>query len=85
MGDSAINLKHHGKIPLMVTIHATEYGQYNRVKFVIIGGGNTDHLKQLAWNLGIWDHCFFRGFMSDTTIRALLPKRIIRIPSPRVF
>lgn len=34
-------------------------------KFIIIGGGNTDRLKQLAWNLGIWDQCFFTGFMSD--------------------
>ncbi|MFN9172990.1 MAG: glycosyltransferase family 4 protein [Synechocystis sp.] len=174
VGDAAINLKHHGKIPLVVTIHATEYGRYNglyndtqryiagkegiliyngwrvivcsnymrhelerafgtpwdkidviyngiradkkqrrpdfdyqkfrqhfandqekivyyvgrmtyekgisvlltaapqvleamndQVKFVIIGGGNTDRLKQLAWNLGIWEHCFFTGFMSD--------------------
>lgn len=29
VGDVAINLKHHGKIPLVVTIHATEYGRYN--------------------------------------------------------
>ncbi|MCT0254466.1 glycosyltransferase family 4 protein [Synechocystis sp. CS-94] len=174
VGDAAINLKHHGKIPLVVTIHATEYGRYNglyndtqryiagkegiliyngwriivcsnymrhelerafgtpwdkidviyngirpekkhrrpdfdyrnfrrkfaedgekivyyvgrmtyekgisvlltaapqvlealgnQVKFIIIGGGNTDRLKQLAWNLGIWEHCFFTGFMSD--------------------
>ena len=174
VGDTSINLKHHGKIPLVVTIHATEYGRYNglyndtqryiagkegilihngwriivcsnymrhelekvfgtpwdkidvvyngirpekkhrrpdfdypsfrrnfagddekivyyvgrmtyekgisvlltaapqvmeslenRVKFVIIGGGNTDRLKQLAWNLGIWDNCYFTGFMSD--------------------
>ncbi len=35
------------------------------VKFVIIGGGNTDFLKQQAWNLGIWDKCYFTGFMSD--------------------
>lgn len=35
------------------------------VKFVIIGGGNTDHLKEQAWNLGIWDKCYFTGFMSD--------------------
>lgn len=35
------------------------------VKFVIIGGGNTNNLKQQAWNLGIWDHCYFTGFMSD--------------------
>jgi glycosyltransferase involved in cell wall biosynthesis len=36
-----------------------------RVKFVIIGGGNTDHLKRQAWNLGIWHKCYFTGFMSD--------------------
>jgi glycosyltransferase involved in cell wall biosynthesis len=36
-----------------------------RVKFVIIGGGNTNSLKQQAWNLGIWDKCYFTGFMSD--------------------
>lgn len=36
-----------------------------RVKFVIIGGGNTDKLKEQAWNLGIWHQCFFTGFMSD--------------------
>ncbi|MBJ7898488.1 MAG: glycosyltransferase [Cyanobacteria bacterium RI_101] len=36
-----------------------------QAKFVIIGGGNTDRLKQLAWNLGIWEHCLFTGFMSD--------------------
>lgn len=34
-------------------------------KFVIIGGGNTNHLQQQAWNLGIWDKCYFTGFMSD--------------------
>ncbi|AFY43339.1 glycosyltransferase family 4 protein [Nostoc sp. PCC 7107] len=35
------------------------------VKFVIIGGGNTDHLKQQAADLGIWDKCYFTGFLSD--------------------
>ncbi len=35
------------------------------VKFVIVGGGNTDYLKEQAWNLGIWDKCYFTGFMSD--------------------
>lgn len=35
------------------------------VKFVIIGGGNTSHLKQQAANLGIWEQCYFTGFMSD--------------------
>jgi glycosyltransferase involved in cell wall biosynthesis len=36
-----------------------------QVKFVLIGGGNTDKLKEQAWHLGIWDQCFFTGFMSD--------------------
>lgn len=36
-----------------------------KVKFVIIGGGNTNHLQQQAGNLGIWPHCYFTGFMSD--------------------
>ncbi|ELR98981.1 glycosyltransferase family 4 protein [Gloeocapsa sp. PCC 73106] len=35
------------------------------VKFVLIGGGNTNNFKQQAWNLGIWDYCYFTGFMSD--------------------
>lgn len=34
-------------------------------KFVIIGGGNTDKLRQQAWDLGIWHKCYFTGFMSD--------------------
>jgi glycosyltransferase involved in cell wall biosynthesis len=38
------------------------------VKFVIIGGGNTDHLKHQAWNLGIWEKCYFTGFMSDSDL-----------------
>lgn len=37
----------------------------SHVKFVIIGGGNTDHLKHQAWHLGIWEHCAFPGFISD--------------------
>lgn len=35
------------------------------VKFVFVGGGNTDHLKRQASDLGIWDKCYFTGFMSD--------------------
>lgn len=38
------------------------------VKFVIIGGGNINHLKTQAWNLGIWDKCNFTGFMSDADL-----------------
>lgn len=40
-----------------------EMGGY--VKLVLIGTGNTDDLKRLAWELGIWDKCYFTGFMSD--------------------
>ncbi len=36
-----------------------------QVKFVIIGGGNSGRLKDQAWNLGIWDKCYFTGFMPD--------------------
>jgi glycosyltransferase involved in cell wall biosynthesis len=35
------------------------------VKVVIVGGGNTEGLKQQAGYLGIWDKCYFTGFMSD--------------------
>jgi glycosyltransferase involved in cell wall biosynthesis len=35
------------------------------VKFVIIGGGNTDHLKRIAWDIGIWHKCYFTGFMYE--------------------
>lgn len=35
------------------------------VKFVIVGGGNTNHLKQQAWDLGIWHKCYFTGFLSE--------------------
>lgn len=34
-------------------------------KFVIVGGGNLDPLKHLAWHLGIWNHCYFTGFMPE--------------------
>lgn len=36
-----------------------------KVKFVIIGGGNTDKLKEQAWNLGIAHQCYFTGFMLE--------------------
>ena len=35
------------------------------VKLILIGEGNTQGLKQQAWNLGIWHYCNFTGFMSD--------------------
>ncbi|MBZ8181204.1 glycosyltransferase family 4 protein [Oscillatoria salina] len=37
----------------------------NQVKFVIIGGGNTDYLKRQAFALGIWEKCYFTGFMPE--------------------
>lgn len=36
-----------------------------KVKVVIIGGGNTHHLQNQAWHLGIGHQCNFTGFMSD--------------------
>jgi glycosyltransferase involved in cell wall biosynthesis len=36
-----------------------------RAKFVIIGGGNVNHLKRQAWSLGIWEKCYFTGFMHE--------------------
>jgi glycosyltransferase involved in cell wall biosynthesis len=38
------------------------------VKFVIIGGGNTDALKRQAGYLDIWHRCYFTGFMSDADL-----------------
>ncbi len=39
-----------------------------KVKFVIIGGGNTNHLKRQAMSLGIAQQCYFTGFMSDADL-----------------
>ncbi len=36
-----------------------------QVKVVIIGSGQSEALKRQAWELGIWDHCHFTGFMSE--------------------
>jgi glycosyltransferase involved in cell wall biosynthesis len=36
------------------------------VKFVIIGGGNTEHFQHQARSLGISHKCYFTGFLSDT-------------------
>jgi glycosyltransferase involved in cell wall biosynthesis len=38
------------------------------VKFVIIGGGDTSRLQYQAQSLGIWEQCYFTGFMSDTDL-----------------
>lgn len=37
----------------------------NKVKFMIIGGGKTDHWKEEVWNLGIGERFCFTGFMSE--------------------
>jgi glycosyltransferase involved in cell wall biosynthesis len=39
--------------------------QYNDVKLIIAGGGQRGHLESLAWNLGVWDHVYFTGRISD--------------------
>ena len=39
-----------------------------KVKFVIIGGGNTERLKRQVFNLGIARNCYFTGFMSDADL-----------------
>ncbi len=39
-----------------------------KVKFVIIGGGNTDSLQRLTWDLEIQDQCVFTGFMPDSDL-----------------
>lgn len=44
-----------------------------KVKFVIIGGGNTNHLKEQAWNLGIGEKCYFTGFMPDEDLDKFQP------------
>jgi glycosyltransferase involved in cell wall biosynthesis len=36
-----------------------------KAKFVIIGGGNVDNLKDQSWMLGLGEKCYFTGFMSD--------------------
>ncbi|AFZ47671.1 glycosyl transferase group 1 [Cyanobacterium stanieri PCC 7202] len=42
-------------------LRATGY----KAKFIIIGGGDTSNIKAQAARLGIWDRCYFTGFMSD--------------------
>ncbi|MCC0176106.1 glycosyltransferase family 4 protein [Waterburya agarophytonicola K14] len=39
-----------------------------KVKFVIIGGGNTERLKSQAYSLNIAQQCYFTGFMSDADL-----------------
>ncbi|MGD1715902.1 glycosyltransferase family 4 protein [Dapis sp. BLCC M172] len=56
---------------LSVLIHAApkvieEMG--SKVKFIMIGGGKTDHWKQEVWNLGISERFYFTGFMSEENL-----------------
>jgi glycosyltransferase involved in cell wall biosynthesis len=41
------------------------WAMQGKVKFILIGTGNAESLKWQAWNLGIWEKCYFTGFMSD--------------------
>ncbi|MFQ6050287.1 MAG: glycosyltransferase family 4 protein [Candidatus Hydrothermarchaeota archaeon] len=42
------------------------------VKFVIVGDGfMRDELHKIAWNLGVYDKCYFTGYVDDPTLEAL--------------
>lgn len=59
-------MTHEKGISLLISAAAQINGaMHGSVKFVIIGGGNTAALQQQAWDLGIWNKCYFTGFMSD--------------------
>jgi glycosyltransferase involved in cell wall biosynthesis len=36
-----------------------------KVKFVLIGTGRLDDFKRFAGDLGVWDNCYFTGFLAD--------------------
>jgi len=59
-------ISHEKGVPMLLEAapHVLQKLDY-RVKFVIIGGGNTDYLKQQAWDLEIYPKCYFTGFMPD--------------------
>ena len=40
-----------------------EFGE--NVKFVLIGTGRLDDFKRFAGEIGVWDSCYFTGFLSD--------------------
>lgn len=52
-------------IHLLVAAAPIILQEMDAVKFVVIGSGNTDYLKQQAWSVGVWDKFYFAGFMSD--------------------
>jgi glycosyltransferase involved in cell wall biosynthesis len=53
-------------ISVLINACQTVIGQMEgRVKIVIIGGGNTKHLQEQAWHVGIGHKCIFTGFMPD--------------------
>ncbi len=58
-------MTHEKGVAVLINAAPKVLCQLPNVKFIIIGGGNTDHLKHQAQNLGIWDHCLFTGFMPD--------------------
>lgn len=53
-------------IPVLLNAASTVIAEMGgRVKFVIIGGGNIDGIKQQVWDLGIGHKCYFTGFMPE--------------------
>jgi glycogen synthase len=45
--------------------------QYHDAKLIIVGGGNRDHLVQLAKDVGMERHVYFTGFVPDETLLRL--------------
>ncbi len=50
---------------LLAAIPRIRAALQDQVKFVLIGSGNLDDFKRQAWEFGVWEQCYFTGFMSD--------------------
>lgn len=46
-------------------------GSYNDAKLIVVGGGNKNHLIQLAEELQLGDKVFFTGYVDDDTLLKL--------------
>ncbi len=45
--------------------------QYHDAKLIIVGGGNRDHLRDLAERVGVSRHVYFTGFVPDDVLLRL--------------
>lgn len=68
VGDAAVALKHHFKIPLVATIHATEYGRHNGIHNELQNhiANKEKHLVHNAWRVIVCS-----GYMRHEVERAL--------------